>query len=248
MAQKYFNEVTDPTQFLRPLPRGTQTGYHERPKTIDQALANVTDVLDGNGAKIGTCQPDYDIMLNSHLRDLIDTWKRVPTREECLADMLISAHPDWDIQQLFAMGCKDGKSNQVGLKAALQAQRGGRAGQLVRAATPLPQRAAAPLQKAIPLAQAMQTAQAVQVPSPRKQTVVSASTAATTFKFPATDWLVEGGILVLVQDSDSPYLWTPSDTVEVFGFAIGDTCLSATWSGISYTLGGSNHLIMILEQ
>lgn len=248
MAQKYFNEVIDPTQFLRPLPSGTQTGYHERPKTIDQALANVTDVLDGRGVKIGTCQPDYDIMLNSHLRDLMDSLKRVPIREEVLADMLISAHPNWDIQQLFALGCKDGKSNQVGLKMHLQAQLGGRSYRLSSSVTTLPRHQTVQAQKVVPLAQAMQSVQAVPVPPPKKQTVVSASTSLTNFKFPVTDWIVDGGILVIVQDSSSPYLWTPSDTIEAFGFAIGDTCLSATWSGISYTLGGSNHLIMILEQ
>lgn len=235
MAQKYFNEVTNPSQYLRRLPDGSSPGFFEPPKTIDQALERKTDILDGNGAKTGVTQADYIVMLSSHTRRLMDTWKRVPTHEEALADMLLQAHPDWNENQLFALGCKDLNANQAKLKAALAAQQ--------LPATPKPQAALSlrPLKQEPPVKEA--AARPV-----KATTVVNASTGSTSFRFPVVDWTESSGVLVLVQEADSPYKWIPGDTAEVLGFAIGDNKMyTATWSGIEYTLNNLSHLILVLE-
>jgi len=242
MAQSYFKEITDPTQFLRPLPQGTITGYHEKPKTVDQALANVSDVLDGKGAKIGVYQPDFIIMLNSHLRNLIDKWKRVPTHEEALADMLVKAHPDWNADQLFALGVKDVEANQVNLRVALERMKGATPAQPSQRTRNIPLPAAAIKAAAAP------APAAPAVPRQRPQILVTASTGSVNFRFPVVSWVVSEGVLVLVQEADSPYLWTPGDTAQVIGLAIGAEALySATWSGISYTIGNDMHAILVLE-
>lgn len=246
MASQYFNAVTDPREYLRPEPASSKNVFREPAKTLDQAFANTSDVLDGKGAKIGIFQPDYQIMLAARQRELMDRLGRAPSREESLTDLLLTAHPDWPLDKLFALGCNDADANQVVLKATLTTAIQQRSVQ--RAAQPRPNRAPAPAPVATPATPATPaTANAVPIPV-RPDILVTAAIGGASFRFPIKDWVAQDRVLVLVQDSNSPYLWSPSDTEQVIGLTVGnEDIFAATWSGISYPVGHDTHTILVLE-
>ena len=236
-----FLEVTDPKEFLFPRPAGYDTYYHERPKTIDQALASVTEIRNVDKQKIGEDRLDYNLMLHSHMRGLMDSWRRVPSREEALADLLVRSHPDWDVARLFELGSQDSKANRATLMAALESATASRDTNRVR-----PQNAVTPLGVARKAAAAPAPVPSTPVPA-RPPVLISASTGSVGFRFPVASYTEQNGVLIFVQDLESPYLWSPSDTETVYGFLVEDKSLSASWSGVSYELDGMNHLVMILE-
>ena len=244
MASQYFNAVTDPREYLRPEPANSKNIFREPAKTLDQAFANTSDVLDGKGAKIGIFQPDYQIMLAARQRELMDRLGRAPSREESLTDLLLTAHPDWPLDKLFALGCNDADANQAVLKATLTTAIQQRSAQ--RAAQSKPNRTPAPAPSATP---ATPATPATTIPVPvRPDILVTAAIGGASFRFPVKDWVAQDRVLVLVQDSNSPYLWSPSDTEQVIGLTVGnEDIFAATWSGISYPVGHDTHTILVLE-
>ena len=234
----FFRRVTDPQEFIQPWPASFRRDLIPDPaKTIDQALARTNPVLDGKGTEIGRVSTDYQLMLASRIRALMSTLGRAPSREEALADLLITAHPDWTLDQLMALGAKDPQAVPALLSKHLAPR--------VKATRPVPAPPApAPAAPPAPAA----TPPAATPPAANYATI---GTVMGRLRIPLASYVMDDAMVVLVQPPNG-LSWHPEDFEDatVFRIAIeGHEPVTTTWSGVSYTLpDGCTHTVFIREQ
>lgn len=234
----FFRRVTDPQEFIQPWPASFRRDLIPDPaKTIDQALARTNPVLDGKGTEIGRVSTDYQLMLASRIRALMSTLGRAPSREEALADLLITAHPDWTLDQLMALGAKDPQAVPAVLSKYLAPR--------VKATRPAPAPPApAPAAPPAPAA----TPPAATPPAANYATI---GTVMGRLRIPLASYVMDDAMVVLVQPPNG-LSWHPEDFEDatVFRIAIeGHEPVTTTWSGVSYTLpDGCTHTVFIREQ
>lgn len=226
----FFRRVTDPQEFIQPWPASFRRDLIPDPaKTIDQALARTNPVLDGKRNEIGRVSTDYQLMLASRIRTLMNTLGRAPVREEALADLLITAHPDWPLDQLMALGAKDPQAVPAVLSKYLAPR--------VKATRPIP----------APQAPAPQTPAA----TPPAANYATIGTVMGRLRIPLASYVMDDAMVVLVQPPNG-LSWHPGDFEDatVFRIAIeGHEPVTTTWSGVSYTLpDGCTHTVFIREQ
>lgn len=230
----FFRRVTDPQEFIQPWPASFRRDLIPDPaKTIDQALARTNPVLDGKRNEIGRVSTDYQLMLASRIRTLMNTLGRAPVREEALADLLITAHPDWTLDQLMALGAKDPQAVPAVLSKYLAPR--------VKAARPV----------LAPPAPAPQTPAAAPPATPPAANYATIGTVMGRLRIPLASYVMDDAMVVLVQPPNG-LSWHPGDFEDatVFRIAIeGHEPVTTTWSGVSYTLpDGRTHTVFIREQ
>ena len=237
-ANVMLRRVTDPAKFLRPASAIGFDKFEEHATTIDQALDNMLVVTDGNKNPIGTTSPDYQLMLSSKIRSLMDVLKRVPLKEEALAHLLYDAHRDWDIDQLVTLGAKDKSADLTLLRRYIT--------RLIdkSAAKPKPAPKPAP-EKEVPVVAEPPKTKEKKMTNP--QTTIIVSTAMGKLRIPVAESIITDDLIILVQQGDS-FGWSPSDTDTLFTFTIDADELQVTWSGIAYTnAAGMIHTVFIRE-
>ena len=239
----FFRRVTDPQEFIQPWPASFRRDLIPDPaKTIDQALARTNPVLDGKGTEIGRVSTDYQLMLASRIRALMSTLGRAPSREEALADLLITAHPDWTLDQLMALGAKDPQAVPALLSKHLAPR--------VKATRPVPA-PPAPAPAAPPAPAATPPAATPPAATPPAANYATIGTVMGRLRIPLASYVMDDAMVVLVQPPNG-LSWHPEDFEDatVFRIAIeGHEPVTTTWSGVSYTLpDGCTHTVFIREQ
>lgn len=252
-----FTVVSDPASFLVRVPGGGGHLSKDRETSLDKLLMDKgNEVLNPDKEHIGTWNPELQLLLNSRIRDMIDTIGHVPIREEALVDLSKKAHPTYTPEELFDYAKRDSSSDSVMLRKLLRVDEyiAQKSNMAVKQAAEKSQQIRSNLKRAQPATLPLHSDAVVasQVPQAPMNAPAIISGPNGTMRVLVQDVVVTDQVLVITQETGNPFsFWEPpmDDTIQ---WMVSYEGISAycTFSGISYTIErtGSTHFIFLITE